>query len=130
VPAVGPLSVWVVASQWGRSRVEYLSIAVPVIAGFTTPEVFREIAIAFTIIGLVAASLERARIKVFSDELTTEVRERLDEIEKTASARVMRGPLPREYYEHIFKLMLLNRVRLTEWNVRLVFSWHDAGCRP
>lgn len=53
--------------------------------------------------------------------------EKLAEIERTATDAIMRGPLPRFYYEHVKRLMLLRQIYRTEWNINITLSSAQDG---
>src|SRR5262249_53334273 len=126
VGVIGVLLVALSASTWIDARVHQLANALytvsPFAASFVAPEVFREIGIALTLAAIATMSIEAARVREFSSELAAIVNTKLEEIEKTASDAILRGPLPKSYYEHVKRLMLLKLFLRNDWRMNMVFT--------
>jgi len=94
-------------------------------AAFLDVDFLRELCIALAIVGTATVSIERMRVKSFSAELSGNVASKLAEIEDTTRDAIMRGPLPRTYYEDVKQLMLMNRF------LRVVsVKWWKSSARP
>jgi hypothetical protein len=114
-----------------RDRLRFLPIAVFVVGlllvGVTSfqlhtglwLEALREIGLALAIVGFATLTIEAVRVKQFSEELQKAVATKLLEIERISADAIMRGPLPRFYYEHIKRLMLLKQTYRTGWGINL-----------
>jgi hypothetical protein len=74
------------------------------------------------IVSVATMTIESLRVKMFSDELQKAVATRLEEIERTAADAIMRGPLPRSYYEHVKRLMLLKQILRSNSELRMVLT--------
>jgi hypothetical protein len=94
----------------------------PFLASFFAAEVLRELGIALVLVAVATISIEAARVRAFSGELSAIVDGKLEQIEKTAADAIMRGPLPKSYYEHVKRLMLLKPFLRSDWRINLVFN--------
>jgi len=106
---------WVLAT---RAKIEPLS---SIAATFMTSDVLRELSLALVIVGLVTISVERARVKTFSEQLSRAVDQKLAQIEETTRDAIVAGPLPKAYYEQIKQVILLNRFLRPEWTMTIRF---------
>jgi hypothetical protein len=108
---------------------EWLSELQPSFGALFSPEVVKEIGLALLIAGLATVTIERLRVRSFSNELAKEVSEKLQALEYAATDAIMRGPLPRQYYEHVKRLMLLRHFLRQNWIVQLEFHWTTSDVR-
>lgn len=127
---IGLVVIAVAPSSIGHKAVEQLRVLVeeifPLLVPLVAVEVFKELGIALAIIATVALFMERQRIENFTDQISRIVKAKLDEIEQTTLNAIIRGPLPREYYEEISKVLLFNHFLRTDWAIRLTFSLEDT----
>ncbi len=86
-------------------------------------DVLKEVGVAFFIAGIAILSIEQARVKTFTEELTSVVDAELKRIEFATTDLVYRGPLPRKYYEKIKDDMLSPRFVRHKWDFHLEISW-------
>ena len=93
----------------------------------TIPEILKELGLAIAIVGFVTWSVERARVNLFTTELSKLVDEKLNQIKETTTDAIRQGPLPRPYYEQVSQTMFLSNFFKYEWIVKLKFEWCKDG---
>lgn len=122
--AVGFVMVAVASAKpskdWLASTASHLT---PVLAVLLDPQLIHEIGIAIAVVGFVSWSIERAHLAEFGNQLSMVAKTKLDEIELASREAIVRGPLPRIYYEHVSTIMLNNRFVKYDWVVNLRFEW-------
>ena len=92
------------------------------VASLIVAEVLRELGIALILAAVATVSIEAARVRQFSIELTELADAKIADIERAAADAILRGPLPKPYYEHVKRLMLLKPFLRSSWRINLVFT--------